>query len=85
MPGPITLNAVGHKVHGVQTVDLSWSGATSAMVDVYRNGAVIATTANDGSYTDNTGNKGRATYTYKVCEAGTQTCSNEVTVRFGGG
>ncbi len=84
-PGPITLNAVGHKVHGVQTVDLSWSGATSAMVDVYRNGAVIATTANDGSYTDNTGNKGRATYIYKVCEAGTQTCSNEATVRFGGG
>ena len=24
-------------------------------------------------------------YTYKVCEAGTQNCSNEVTVRFGGG
>jgi len=45
---------------------------------------VVATTANDGSYTDNTGNKGRATYTYKVCEAGTQNCSNEVTVRFGG-
>jgi len=65
-------------------VDLSWIGGASADVDVYRNGAVVATTANDGSYTDNTGNKGRATYTYKVCEAGTQTCSNEVTVRFGG-
>jgi serine protease len=39
---------------------------------------------NSGFYTDNTGSKGRATYTYKVCEAGTQTCSNEVTVRFGG-
>ena len=31
------------------------------------------------------GTKGRATYTYKVCEAGTQTCSNQATVRFGGG
>jgi serine protease len=45
---------------------------------------VVATTANDGFYTDSTGNKGRATYTYKVCEADTQTCSHEVTVRFGG-
>jgi serine protease len=71
-------------VHGVNTVDLNWTGGASADIDVYRNAAVVATMANDGSYTDNTGNKGRATYTYKVCEAGTQTCSNEVTVRFGG-
>jgi hypothetical protein len=84
-PAPLTLSAHGYKVHGVNTVDLSWTGATSANVDVYRNGAMVATTANDGFYTDSTGNKGRATYIYKVCEAGTQTCSNEVTVRFGGG
>src|SRR6266700_3693633 len=83
-PGEITLNAVGHRVRGVHTVDLSWTGATSANIDVYRDGAVVATTANDGFYTDSIGTKGRATYTYKVCEAGTQTCSNEVTVRFGG-
>jgi hypothetical protein len=38
-----------------------------------------------GRYTDSTGQKGRATFTYKVCEAGTQNCSNEVTVRFGSG
>jgi hypothetical protein len=84
-PGPITLSARGYKVRGIQTVDLSWSPSeTSANIDVYRNSAVVATTANDGFYTDSTGNKGRATYTYKVCEAGTQTCSSEVTVRFGG-
>ena len=84
-PGPITLSARGYKVRGIQTVDLSWSPSeTSANIDVYRNSAVVATTANDGFYTDSTGNKGRATYTYKVCEAGTQTCSGEVTVRFGG-
>jgi serine protease len=63
-------------------VDLEWSGATGANIDVYRNGVVVATTANDGFYTDSTGNKGRATYTYKVCEVGTQNCSNQVTVRF---
>jgi serine protease len=69
-------------VHGVETVDLVWNGATSASIDVYRNGAVIRTVPNNGAYTDSTGNKGRATFTYKVCEAGTQNCSNQVTVRF---
>jgi len=47
---------------------------------------LIATVANDGGfYTDNINRTGRGTYTYKVCEAGTQNCSNQVTVRFGGG
>jgi hypothetical protein len=32
--------------------------------------------------TDSTGGHGHATYTYKVCDADTQTCSNQVTVRF---
>jgi hypothetical protein len=82
-PGRITLSARGYKVHGVNTVDLSWSGATSSQVDIYRDGVVRATTANDGFHTDSTGNRGQATYRYKVCEAGTLTCSNEVTVQFG--
>jgi len=43
---------------------------------------VIATVTNTGTYTDSTGDTGRARYTYKVCAAGTSTCSNEVTVRF---
>jgi hypothetical protein len=42
---------------------------------------LIVTTANDGSYTDPTGDTGQARYPYQVCEAGTMTCSNEVTVR----
>jgi hypothetical protein len=33
-------------------VDLSWSGATGSNVDIYRNGMVVATTGNDGFYTD---------------------------------
>src|SRR5262249_5691528 len=82
-PGQITLTGSGRKVHGFDTVDLSWSGATSASVDIYRNGGVIATVpSSPGSYTDNTGQKGKATFTYKVCEAGTQNCSNQATVRF---
>jgi hypothetical protein len=79
----ITLSAVGRKVGGINTVRLTWSGATSANIDVYRNGPPpIATVPNTGTYTDSTGDTGRARYTYRVCEAGTATCSNDVTVTF---
>ena len=63
-------------------MDLTWSPATSTSMDVYRNNALIATVPNTGAYTDSTGQHGRATYTYRVCEAGTLTCSNDATVRF---
>ena len=85
-PGQITLGARGYKVQGQQAVDLSWNGATSNNIDVYRNGVVIATVPNiPGFYTDHIGARGKGSYTYRVCGAGTQNCSNQVTVRFGGG
>jgi hypothetical protein len=84
-PGPIQLSAHGRRVQGTHTVDLTWSPVTSANIDIYRNGVVVATAPNNGSYKDFIGVRGgNARYTYKVCEAGTQNCSNEVTVRFGG-
>ena len=81
-PGQITLSARGYKVRGRQTVDLSWNGATSTNVDIYRNGVKIVATLNDGFYTDSPGGRGHATYTYQVCNAGTNTCSNQATVTF---
>ena len=85
-PGQIRLTANGYKVKGQHTVDLTWPEDTSSNVDVYRNGVLIATVPEiPGFYTDHIGAKGRGTYTYKVCEAGTQNCYNEVTVRFDGG
>jgi len=78
----ITLSVTGYKVKGLQKVDLTWSGATSTGVDVFRNGSKVATTTNDGFYTDNIDRRGGGTYTFKVCEAGTPTCSNESTVVF---
>jgi PQQ enzyme-like repeat protein len=81
-PGQITLTARGYKVRGQQTVDLTWSGATSNMVDIYRNNARIATTLNDGLYTDPIGGHGHRSFTYQVCNAGSQTCSNLATVTF---
>jgi serine protease len=72
-------------MRGRHTVDLSWTGATSSNVDIYRNGVLIVTILDEGSYTDSTGGRGPATYTYQVCNADSQTCSNQATVTFGGG
>ncbi|HSE31830.1 MAG TPA: S8 family serine peptidase [Pyrinomonadaceae bacterium] len=80
--GGITLSVVAFKQQGLQKADLTWSGAASVNVDIYRNGVIITTTANDGSHRDNINARGQGSYTYKVCEAGTSTCSNQATVTF---
>ncbi|MDH4334612.1 MAG: PKD domain-containing protein [Chloroflexota bacterium] len=81
-PSPISLTVSGYKVKGVQKADLTWSGASGANVDVYRNG-VKTTTANAGSFTDNINQRGSGSYTYRVCQEGSTTvCSNEVTITF---
>ena len=47
---------------------------------------LIATVLNQGGfYTNHIGRNGRGTYMYRLCEAGTANCSNQVTVTFGGG
>jgi serine protease len=80
--GGIDLSASAYKVKGRVSVDLTWSGASSTNVDIFRNGSKITTTANDGAYTDNTGLRGGGSITYKLCEAGTTTCSANVTVTY---
>ena len=80
--GGFTLSASGFKVKGKHNVDLSWSGAAGASVEIYRDGSLLTTTANDGAYTDSTNNKGGATYVYQVCETGGSPCSNTATVVF---
>jgi hypothetical protein len=82
-PPSISLSAVGYKVRGKHTGDLTWSGSNSLNIDVYRDDILITTTANDGFYTDNIGQKGgEVTYTYMICEEGTSVCSNEAVVVF---
>jgi serine protease len=76
------LSAQKKKINGINAVRLTWSGATSNNIDVYRNNALIVTTANDGKYDDSTGDTRRAQYVYRVCKTGIQTCSNDVTVNF---
>jgi photosystem II stability/assembly factor-like uncharacterized protein len=80
--GEIRLRFNAHERAGTKVVRLAWVHATSATVDIYRNGALLVTVNNDGSYVDVLTVRG--IYTYQVCEAGTQNCSNEVIVRFRG-
>lgn len=58
------------------TTDIRWSGASGASVDLYRNGAKLSTTPNDGHFRDVVRVKGSGTITYRVCQAGSTTiCS----------
>ena len=73
----LVVTANGYKSKGKQKVDLSWSGSTN--VDIFRDGAVIATGQSGTSYTDNLNVRSGGPYSYKVCNAGTTTCSASVT------
>jgi len=79
-PGTATLSVTGSKTRGTWTTFLTWSGfdASVSSVDIYRNGAVIRTQSNTGSYSES--GKGGGTFTYKVCQTGTSTCTNEATI-----
>lgn len=78
--GDITVDANGYFSKGKNKVDLSWSGASTSSVEIYRNGSLRTTTSNDGAYTDSFRTSG--SFTYKVCDQGTSNCSSEVTVNF---
>lgn len=80
-PATIVLSAVGRTVRSKHFVDLSWTGATTPTVEIRRNGAVVATTTNDGAYTNNLG-KATGSFTYRVSHPGGAPISNEVTVTF---
>jgi serine protease len=78
----IVLSATGRFDATRQYMTLTWTGARGDLVDIYRNGSRLKTTANDGKDTNGRNFVGPATYVFKVCEAGTSVCSNEATVRF---
>ena len=80
-PAPITLSTRGYKVKGLARVDLTWTGASRASIDAYRNSVKITSTPNDGVHTDVIG-KVTGTFVYKVCNAGTTACSGNSSVTF---
>jgi lysyl endopeptidase len=79
---PDSLAANSSRNRSTLTVNLSWSNGSGTNVDVYRGSSVVATTANDGAYTDVVRVKKSGSFSYKVCNAGTAECSNSVTVNY---
>jgi subtilisin family serine protease len=77
-----SLSANAYKDKGSQVVDLNWSGAMTTNVDVYRDEQLIVTTANDGSFTDALNVKGGGSYSYKICEDASTTCTANLQVVF---
>ena len=78
--GDITAEVSGSRAKGKNKVTLTWADAVTKSVDVYRNGSLRTTTANDGFYTESF--KTYGSFTYKVCDQGTDNCSADVTVNF---
>ncbi len=80
-PPPVTISLTVTKVNsgGKRYARLKWSGATGSSVNYYRNTTKF-TTANDG--TQRNGPLALGTYTYKVCNLNTTTCSNGVTITY---
>jgi hypothetical protein len=77
------LGATGSKVRGELVTNLSWTG-TRKPVDLYRDGGLIAAGApsDPGTYQDFTGARGKATFAYVACIAGTDSCSDPLTVAY---
>jgi vibriolysin len=77
--GPITLTAAAKGGRNKTFVNLTWTGATTTDVYIYRyvNTDLIATTTttNDGSYKDNDGKKDDV---YWLCETNADNCSDLV-------
>jgi PKD repeat protein len=80
--GGITLTVIGFKDKGIRYAELGWSGVDGTDVTIRRDGVPVATTPNDGAYTDDLGRGGGESFTYQVCETGGSPCSNPVTVTF---
>ena len=78
----ITLEGEPRRDGDLRLSHLTWSGAAGAQVEIHRDGRLIATTANDGAYTDRIAAESPGPFRYQVFEAGSRTCSASVTIDF---
>ena len=78
----ITLSATGTRTRGTITdVVLTWSGATTAEVVIFRDGAKVNTVPNSGTFSEQPNTKGSVNY--QVCESGgAGRCSAVVSASF---
>ena len=79
----IELSVSVGKERGSYSASLTWQGAESLNVEVYRDESLPVTTVNDGEYTDPLGRQGGSA-SYQVCEVGLSDidCSDVVTVNW---
>jgi hypothetical protein len=81
-PATVTLNGTVWKVKSMQRVDLAWTSGVWTSTNIYRGSMLIKTLASGAAYSDYPGGSRGASYSYKVCSAGTTTCSNQFTITF---
>jgi hypothetical protein len=78
----LRLKAVGQTQGTKHRAKLQWKPAdNTGTVDIIRNGVTVATVPDNGSAFDNLGTQ-TGSFTYQVCETGSNDCSNEVTISF---
>ena len=70
----ITLSATVRARGSKAQVNLTWDPADGGNMNVLRNGAIVQTTADDGSTKDNLRNASGSTFTYQVCETDSGDC-----------
>ncbi len=75
----ITLDARVKQNGGRAKVSLRWSPADGGMINLFRNGVIVQTSADDGKTQDNLGSS-TGNFTYKVCETDSGDCSNDKVV-----
>jgi subtilisin family serine protease len=78
-PSSIVLTVTGSKVKGDWTANLSWTGAGTGSIQIFRNGALIGTVSNTTTAADS--GKGSLANTWQVCEVASSVCSNSVTLQ----
>jgi hypothetical protein len=72
------LTQSGFRQKGNREADINRAGLTGTNVDVYIDGSLNNSTANDGSAIYNVDK--RTSYTFEVCETGSTTnCTNTIT------
>ena len=78
--GDIVLSGKVKRQGGDRVVALQWSPADGGTMNVLRNGDVVDSTNDDGSFQSKLGTH-TGDFTYQVCEADSGDCSNVINVR----
>jgi len=78
----IQLSGVGSKKSGRVRVRLTWSGASTNKVKVFRNGKLVTKTGNDGKFVERVRRKGHGSLRYRLAETRGGATSDEIIVNY---